>query len=184
VTTTKRERTAARILHTAIALFERDGYQATTASRIAEEAGVSEMTFFRHFATKDALLLDDPYDPLIAASIADQPRELAPLARAIAGVRSAWAHLPAEASDLQRRRLRIAATPALRGAVARNTLETERVVAQQLTSDGADAVAARIAAAAVLAALMAALLQWASAGDDRSMGWAIERAFDVLEGAS
>ena len=182
--TTKSERTAARIFQTAIALFERDGYEATTVGRIAAEAGVSEMTFFRHFATKDALLLDDPYDPVIAGAIAAQPTSLPPLARAIGGVRAAWADVPVEGGEAMRRRLRVAATPALRGAVARNTLETERVVAEQLVADGADPVAARIAAAALLAAMMAALLDWAAGDDDRSMGSAIDLALGVLEGTS
>jgi AcrR family transcriptional regulator len=182
--TTKSERTAARIFQAAIALFERDGYEATTVGRIAAEAGVSEMTFFRHFATKDALLLDDPYDPVIAAGIAAQPSDLPPLTRAIAGVRSAWTEVPLEGGELMRRRLRVAATPALRGAVSRNTVETERVIAEQLAADGADPVAARIAAAALLAAMMAALLEWASGDDDRSMGSAIEQALGVLEAGS
>jgi AcrR family transcriptional regulator len=182
--TTKSERTAARIFQQAIALFERDGYEATTTAAIAAAAGVSEMTFFRHFATKDALLLDDPYDPVIAAGIAAQPRDLPPLARAIAGVRGAWTEVPLEAGDLMRRRLSIAATPALRGAVARNTLETERVVAEQLVADGADPAGARVAAAALLAAMMAALLDWAASADDRTMGSALEQALTVLEGAS
>jgi AcrR family transcriptional regulator len=182
--TTKSERTAARIFQTAIALFERDGYEATTVATIAAAAGVSEMTFFRHFATKDALLLDDPYDPVIAGAIAAQPTSLPPLARAIAGVRSAWAEVPVEGGELMRRRLRVAATPALRGAVARNTLETERVVAEQLVADGADPVEARIAAAALLAAMMSALLEWAARDDDRPMGAAIDQALTVLEGTS
>ena len=142
------------------------------------------MTFFRHFATKDALLLDDPYDPVIAAGIADQPRDLPPLVRAIAGVRTAWSEVPIEGADLMRRRLSIAASPALRGAVARNTVETERVVAEQLIADGADAVEARIAAAALLAAMMSALLQWATGDDERSMGSAVEHALAVLEAGS
>lgn len=181
---TKSERTAAHIFQTAMALIERHGYEATTVAAIAAAAGVSEMTFFRHFATKDALLLDDPYDPLIAAGIAEQPRTLPPLARAIAGVRAAWADVPVEGGEVLKRRLRVAAQPALRGAVARNTLETERVVSAQLVADGADPVAARIAAAALLAAMMAALLEWASTDDDRPMGSAIERALGVLEGRS
>jgi AcrR family transcriptional regulator len=182
--TTKSERTAARIFQEAIVLFERDGYEATTVAAIAAAAGVSEMTFFRHFATKDALLIDDPYDPVIAAGIAAQPRDLPPLARAIAGVRAAWTEVPIEGADLMRRRLSIAATPALRGAVARNTLETERVVAEQLVADGADPIAARIAAAALLAAMMAALLQWATTDDGRPMGSAVEQALAVLEATS
>jgi hypothetical protein len=99
-------------------------------------------------------------------------------------VRAAWTEVPIEGADLMRRRLSIAATPALRGAVARNTLETERVVAEQLVADGADAVEARIAAAALLAAMMSALLQWATTDDGRPMGSAVEQALAVLEATS
>jgi AcrR family transcriptional regulator len=180
---TKAERTAARLLEVALDLFDRDGYDGTTVARIAAAAGVSEMTFFRHFGSKEALLLDDPYDPMIAAAVAAQPRDLPPLIRAAAGIRASWARIP-ETAESVRRRLRLAADPALRGAVTRNTLETERVVAAQLVADGADPAAARIAAAALLAALMAALLDWAAGDDESTMGTAIERALDVLEGGS
>ena len=49
-------RTQARILETALDLFERQGYNATTTAQIADGAGVTQMTFFRHFPTKAALL--------------------------------------------------------------------------------------------------------------------------------
>lgn len=177
--TGKAQRTAARILDAALDLFERDGYDATTVARIAAAAGVSEMTFFRHYRSKEAVLLDDPYDPLIAAAIAAQAHTLAPLARAIAGFRASWALID-ESDVTVRRRLRLAAHPALRRAVAHNTAETERVVADQLIADGADPVEARIAAAAVLAAMMASLLAWGATDDDGTMGAAIRRALDVL----
>ncbi|KPC86144.1 TetR family transcriptional regulator, partial [Streptomyces sp. NRRL WC-3753] len=39
-------------------MFAAQGYDATTTAAVAERAGVSEMTLFRHFATKEALLLE------------------------------------------------------------------------------------------------------------------------------
>ncbi len=179
----KAERTRLRIFDVAMRLFEADGYDAVTVARIAEAADVSEMTFFRHFATKDALLLDDPYDPLIAAGIAAQPRALPPMRRAIDGVRSSWSELPVAASELVRRRLRLADSPSLRGAIARNSAETERVIAAQLVADGTTTRDAAVAAAAVVAALMAALLNWA-ASDDDSLSDAIGAALDVLGATS
>lgn len=181
--TTKAQRTAAHLLDVALDLFERDGYERTTVAQIAAAAGVSEMTFFRHFGSKEAVLFDDPYDPVIAQAVAAQPHGLPPLARLIAGFRASWALVP-DGGGAVRRRLRLAAAPALRGAVTRNTLETERVVAAQLVADGADPAEARVAAAAVLAAMMAALLDWAERDDERPMGAAIEQALDVLGGAA
>lgn len=44
--------TRERIINAAKDLFEQNGYAATTTRAIAERAGVSEVTLFRHFETK------------------------------------------------------------------------------------------------------------------------------------
>ncbi|MCR6107401.1 TetR/AcrR family transcriptional regulator [Salipaludibacillus agaradhaerens] len=44
------------ILETAIDLMEKKGFKAVTTKEIAAESGFSEMTLFRHFGTKQALL--------------------------------------------------------------------------------------------------------------------------------
>ena len=51
----KRESTRERLLLTALELFEEQGYEPTTVEQIARAAGVTPMTFFRHFPTKDAV---------------------------------------------------------------------------------------------------------------------------------
>ncbi len=51
-----------RILRTAHDLFYRDGIRATGIDRIIREAGVTKVTFYRHFPSKNALVvayLDD-----------------------------------------------------------------------------------------------------------------------------
>ncbi|MGC5326322.1 TetR/AcrR family transcriptional regulator [Brevibacillus sp. SYSU BS000544] len=44
-----------KILHAALALMSEKGYSLVTTKEIAQHAGVSEMTLFRHFGTKKAL---------------------------------------------------------------------------------------------------------------------------------
>ena len=63
------DRTRVALQRCALELFLRDGYDATTVAAIARAAGVSHMTFFRHFPTKESVLLDDAYDPIIAAQV-------------------------------------------------------------------------------------------------------------------
>ena len=46
-----------RILATAYRLFYRDGVRATGVDRVIAEAGVTKVTFYRHFPSKDALIL-------------------------------------------------------------------------------------------------------------------------------
>lgn len=45
-----------RLLRTAHALFYRDGIRATGIDRVIAEAGVTKVTFYRHFPSKDALV--------------------------------------------------------------------------------------------------------------------------------
>jgi AcrR family transcriptional regulator len=47
---------AARILQAAAALFYADGIRAVSADRVIAEAGVSKVTFYRHYPTKDLLV--------------------------------------------------------------------------------------------------------------------------------
>ncbi len=170
-------------MEAALDLCERQGYDATTAAQIAAAAGVTEMTFFRHFASKERALVEDPYDPVIARHVAAAPAALPPVLRATHGVREAWSALPEPETGEVRRRLRIAArTPSLQAAMRGNTAATEEAIAEALaTPPGTtDPVVARIAAAAVMAALLASLLAWADA-DDGTLGDAVLGALDVLE---
>lgn len=45
-----------RILKTALSLFAQEGFAATSTSKVAREAGVSEGLIFRHFSNKEGLL--------------------------------------------------------------------------------------------------------------------------------
>jgi hypothetical protein len=116
------ERTRVRLLEAGVELFERSGYDQTTVAQIATASGVTEMTFFRHYATKAHLLLDDPYDPVIVEAVAAQPRGLPVLIRVTRGLAEASRNLPEGEMSSMRRRLRLAAsTPSLDAAVRANT---------------------------------------------------------------
>ncbi|MFC8922538.1 TetR family transcriptional regulator [Cellulosimicrobium sp. NPDC057127] len=176
----RRLRTRAALVASALDLFESQGYEATSVAQVAAAAGVTEMTFFRHFGAKERVVLDDPYDPVLVAAVAAQPRGRTPLERTVGGLRAAWRDIPAEAVEVVRRRTRVVArTPALRGAVWQNNARTEDAVVDRLVEDGCDPLDARAAVGATLAALTAALLHWASSQDDE-LADVLDRALAVL----
>src|SRR5688500_2792567 len=57
----------------AVRLFTERGYDTTTVTDVAEAAGVSPMTVYRHFPTKEDLVLVDQNGRLIAERIAASP---------------------------------------------------------------------------------------------------------------
>lgn len=168
----------------ALDLFERQGYGATTVEQIAAAAGVTSMTFFRHFSTKHGVVMDDPYDPLIADAVAAQPGDLPALDRACRGLAAAWARLPAdERGDTWRRVRVIAAHPTLRARMWENTERTQAIIVDALTATGATRHEAQVAAGACLGALVAALLEWGRTRD-RTLGDLVESALAQLSPGS
>ena len=175
------EQTQARILEAALGLFEAQGYQATTVAQIADAAGVTPMTFFRHFATKDAVVVADPYDPLIAASVAAQPLGLAPLERVRRGFLAALDGITPFEDVTARRRVAVAAgVPELRGAMVAATQATQDAIAGRLARQGVDRLDAEIVTAACLGAVSAALLAWPSMDAEVTLDAVVRRALDRL----
>ncbi|TIC86717.1 TetR family transcriptional regulator [Nocardioides sp. GY 10113] len=58
--------TRARLVEAAFRLFADQGFEQTTVDAIAAEAGVSRTTFFRSFASKEAVVFPD-HAPILAA---------------------------------------------------------------------------------------------------------------------
>ena len=175
-------RTHEALQQAAAELFAERGYDATATAQIAERAGVSEMTLFRHFPTKEALVLVDPFDPLMAEAVRECPAD-EPAMRALAeGIRRTWAQIDPVSVQVLRERLRLVArTPTLRGAIERSSEGTVTALASALTDRGADEAQARVAATAVIAGLGAALLEWAES-ERTALDDALGAALDVLGG--
>src|SRR5919107_2998619 len=111
----KKARTRAEIQRQALRLFRERGYEATTVSRIAEAAEVSESTFFRYFPTKEDVVFWDELDPHILEAFRGQPRELGPvraLRESIRGVLDLAS--AAEKADLRERLELLLSVPPLR----------------------------------------------------------------------
>ena len=162
-------------------LFEERGFDNVTVEEVARAAGVSHMTFFRHFPTKDSVVLDDPYDPVIGEAVARQDAGLPILQRVLLGMLEAATSTGLPSDTPMRRRLRLAAShPALRARVWENNRRTEGVIVDALTGTGAPRLDAQVAAGAVLGAFTAALLDWAAREDGGTLEERIVRTLHVL----
>lgn len=156
------EATRHRLQTAALRLFSERGFDDVTVDEVAKAAGVSHMTFFRHFPTKESVVLDDPYDPMVGAAVAAQDPALPALERVRRGVLEAVARLGQPEIRMVRQKVRLAAGhPGLRARAWENNQRTEEIIVAALTETGADRLDAAVAAGAVLGALTAALFEWA-----------------------
>ncbi|MDO9456986.1 TetR/AcrR family transcriptional regulator [Nocardioides sp.] len=80
-----------RIVLAAVDLFTEQGYDATTVAQIAERAGLTRSTFFRHFPDKRELLAagQETLSRLLAEGIAAAPAGASPLEAVAAGLERA-----------------------------------------------------------------------------------------------
>ncbi|WP_369188655.1 TetR/AcrR family transcriptional regulator [Streptomyces sp. R08] len=80
-----------RLVVAAVELFTEQGYDATTVTQIAERAGVTKSTFFRHFSDKRELLVagQETLSRLLADGIAEAPAGASPLQAVAAGLERA-----------------------------------------------------------------------------------------------
>ncbi|MEV7986596.1 helix-turn-helix domain-containing protein [Micromonospora sp. NPDC085948] len=150
----------------AVRLFSERGYDATTVHDVAEAAGVSPMTVYRHFPTKEDLVLLDDRGQLVAERIAAAPAAQ-PLVRRIGGalIESAAALTGGSHRDFLLARLRLMiSTPALRAKHLDNQYALQQAIVAAVGDGAADPDAAfrvQAAASACLAALHTAVVRWA-----------------------
>jgi AcrR family transcriptional regulator len=181
------DHTHRRLQEEALRLFTERGFDDVTVEEVARAAGVSHMTFFRHFPTKESVVLDDPYDPVIGAAVQQQDHRLPALLRVAGGLRTAWRRMDGPEDEATRLRLRLAAAhPGLRARMWENTHRTEQVIVDALVADGVAPLEANVAAGAVLGALTAALLVWAESDPPTGLGETILSALALVscEGAT
>lgn len=145
---------------------------------------MTERTFFRHFGSKAAAIVEDPFDPLLAAAVAARPPSEAPLERVVTGLRDAWSGQDDGLDAQTARRVRIIArSPELRQASWRATEQTRDAIVEVLVTDGVSGPTARVATVACLAALHIALLDGvAEDAESGSVDQSLRAALAILNG--
>ena len=166
----KKELTRAAIQREALRLISQRGYDATTCEQIAAAAEVSAATLFRYFPTKEDIVLQDGYDPVIAAAVVARPGGEPPLVAVRLGFADALAEVyTGEVETIRRRTALILSVPALRSRAREQSDSLVGHLGQALTRrGGADAgsLEIEVAAAACAAAVSVAVERWASQGGD------------------
>jgi AcrR family transcriptional regulator len=176
-----------RLVLAALDLFADRGYENTTVIEIAERAGLTKSTFFRHFRDKREVLFGgDRMARLLAEGIAAAPATATPL-EAIGHALDAagsQAFTPDLRQSSARRRAVIAANPELQEREALKALELIAAMTGSLTRRGVPELTARVAADLGALAMKIAYDRWSDTTDGAEFGEIAGRTISELRAAS
>ncbi|SDQ39655.1 TetR/AcrR family transcriptional regulator [Quadrisphaera sp. DSM 44207] len=157
-----------RLESAALALFVEQGYEETTIAQIADRAGLTRSTFFRHFADKREVVFggQDVLADLLAGAVRDAPasaRTIECLAAALDT--AALAFTPERHALARQRRSVVAATSELQERELLKLARLSSAVADALRARGAEEMSARLGAELGVLAVTTAFARWAAAED-------------------
>jgi AcrR family transcriptional regulator len=171
-----------RLGQAAMELYAERGYDQTTVAEIAERAGVTSRTFFRHFADKREVLFagTDVVRVRLVGAFDAVPAGTAPLGT-VAAALNAVAELVGDDHEHSRRRQQLIATHAeLRERELVKLADWARELADGLRGRGVDEPAASLAAEVGVAVFRVAFEQWTTGSGNRLLTDAVRDSFDQL----
>jgi AcrR family transcriptional regulator len=169
-------------MQAAFALYGERGFEQTTVAEIAERAGLTERTFFRHFADKREVLFAGAgaLQELLVSTVAKAPESLAPIDAAAAGLEAAGA-LIQEGGDLARQRQAIiTASAELRERELIKLASLAASLAEALRLRGVEEPAASLTAEAGIAVFKVAFERYVEETSQRDLQGLIRESLDEL----
>jgi AcrR family transcriptional regulator len=176
-----------RLVLAALDLFADRGYESTTVVEIAERAGLTKSTFFRHFPDKREVLFGgDTMTALLSDAIAAAPAGATPL-EAVAYALDAIgreAFTPDRREFVARRRAVIAANPELREREALKALGLTASMIDALKQRGVADLTAHVASQLGSLAWKITYDRWIDTPDGEDFGEIPRRVLGELQAAS
>jgi AcrR family transcriptional regulator len=165
-----------RLQLAAVALFLARGFEQTTVQDIAQEAGLTERTFFRHFADKREVLFQgqQQYVAEFVRGIREAPEDTSPFALIRASLAGAAGFFDDERRPWSRQRqVVIDGNPALQERESLKRVSLTDALTAALVERGVDGTDARLTAEIGVSAFFVAFREWIAPDE--------QRAFDQLQ---
>lgn len=153
-----------RLAQAALTLYAARGFEQTTAAEIARSAGLTERTFFRHFADKREVLFygADALQGALERVVADAPPSAGPMDAVEAALQTVADMVQEEPAPARLRNAIISANPELRERELSKFAEIAAAVAAGLRDRGVPDQAASLAAGTGIAVYQVAFARWIS----------------------
>jgi AcrR family transcriptional regulator len=172
-----------RLEQAALALYGERGFEQTTVAEIAKRAGLTERTFFRHFADKREVLFAGAgaLQELLVAAVAGAPDSVAPIDVVAAALEAAGAVLQERREYSRQRQRIIAANAELRERELIKLASLASAIAEALRRRGVRDPAASLTAEAGIAVFRIAFERWVEATDPQDLPQLIRGSLDELK---
>ncbi|HTR70824.1 MAG TPA: TetR family transcriptional regulator [Mycobacteriales bacterium] len=172
-----------RLHEAALTLYAENGFDQTTAAQIAARAGLTERTFFRHFADKREVLFGGSalLKERVVTAVTTAPPSDGPLDAVARGLDQAGAIVGEGRRDLvARRQAVIAANPELRERESAKLADLAAAVALALRGRGVSEPQATLSADAGMSVFRVAVERWAAGTDDGDLQLALRNSIADL----
>jgi AcrR family transcriptional regulator len=173
-----------RLEQAALDLYRERGFEQTTVAEIAERVGLTERTFFRHFADKREVLFGGQtiLQEIYVSTIANAPASATPIDAVVAAL-EAVVPLFHERYQLARQRQSIiAANPELQERELLKRASLASAMADALRRRGVTDPAASLAAEIGVISFSTAFARWISEPDEQDLLQLIRESLDQLKG--
>ena len=164
--------TRVRLVRAALELCTDQGYEATTVAEIAERAGLTKTTFFRHFPDKREVLFagQDEHSRILAEAIAAAPAEATPIEAVAVAIGALAASFTDERREFGRMLIAlIAGNDDLRERAAYKHARLAEATAAALEARKVPPATAGLAAELGVRAFHEAFARWIEPGAKRSL---------------
>jgi AcrR family transcriptional regulator len=172
-----------RLEQAALELYAERGFDQTTVAEIAQRAGLTERTFFRHFADKREVLFwgQDALMALVMTHIAEAPDSASPFEAVGEALRAVGEMFEGRRVHARRRQAVIAANPGLQERELIKLASLAAVMAEALGRRGVPQPAAKLTAETAVATFKVAFDRWVSADGDDDLSNVIGDSLDELK---
>jgi len=160
-----------RLAEAALELYTERGFEQTTVAEIAERAGLTERTFFRHFADKREVLFSGSaaLEQLLVDTVDHAPKSATPIEAVAAALEASTAIFEPRRQYAARRYAVISANPELQERELIKMASLAAAMADALRRRGVRAPAAALTAEAGTAVLRIAFERWVEPSNKRPL---------------
>ena|SRR5487761_1075716 len=172
-----------RLVQAALELYVERGFEQTTVAEIARRAGLTERTFFRHFADKREVLFwgQSALRELMVSTVANAPESAGPIDAIAAALEAAGAALEERREGARQRQSVIAANAELQERELIKLAALASAMADKLRERGVLEPAASLTAEAGIAVFRVAFERWVNDTSQRDLPQFIRESLDELK---